>query len=1046
MRKILWLSAVVLLVLTGWQGRAQGISVSGKVTTAEEDMGLPGVTVLVKGSTNGTTTAADGSYRLNAADNATLVFSFVGYTSQEVPVSGRSTVNVKLAADVKSLQEVVVVAYGQQTRKAITGSVSAINADQIRSQQIVSATQALQGTAPGVQIVNSSGQPGENPIIRIRGVGSINAASDPLIVVDGVPFQGNINAINPADIESMSVLKDASASALYGSRAANGVIIITTKGGKKGTPEINLYSTFGVSSRAVKEYPFVNSQQMFELGWEALRNEAQIAKLPNPEQYATDNLVDEMRYNPFGIAKPVGLDGKLVAGTPLLWNTDWEKELTNQNAARREVGVNISGGTDKLRYFLSSGYLNQDGYLITSNFDRINTRLNLTSDVRDWLQVGLRSQFVFSNQNSPDQGGTSYSNVVQYIRNMSSIYPVYQRDDQGQVILDEAGQPIWDFGRPNADRAVNVGRNTLQPSNLLASTLLDDRDRRRFTSSINAFAEVRPFEGFRLKTTFGLDRYTLNQMDYENPKFGNGESVNGRLFRRNDLTTSWTWNNMAAYTKEFNGHMIDVMASIEAYNFQFERLDAQKSGFPFGGLKEFNSGAKLEDISGYTDRERILSYLSRAVYSFRDKYFLEGTVRWDGSSRFSPEGNRRWGFFPSLGASWVISEEPFMKAISPISFLKARASYGSLGNNNLNSYFPYQSLYGTGYNDLEYSGIYFTRLANPAISWEKQAAFNAGVDFGLFQDRIRGNVEYYQKNTFDLLFSRPLVLSSGIPAVDENVGNLRNSGVEFSINTVNVKTKDLTWETGFNITTVKNRITKLPAGQEKIRTGSFQREVGKSVYEFYIPTYAGVDAQTGDPLWYKDVLDANGNPTGERTTVNQYANASFYYQGSAIPTWLGGLSSKLTYKNFDLSILFNFSGGNKILDSDYQGLMHGLSGGMGDQMHTDILNRWQKPGDNTDVPRLNRNSTDITSTSSRFLFSGDYARLRNVTLGYNVNLPVKFIKAARVYVQADNYLTLTKAKKGLDPETANASRVPNGTTNNNSSLFKTLSGGINFTF
>ncbi|WP_128545291.1 SusC/RagA family TonB-linked outer membrane protein [Larkinella soli] len=1050
MKTILSITVVLLLAVQAW---AQDVSVTGKVTAAEDGINLPGVSVVVKGTSTGTTTNPEGTYRLSVPPNATLVFSYVGYMPQEVTVQNRSTINVSLSADVRSLQEVVVVAYGQQTRRALTGAVSAVNADQIRAQQVVSPVQALQGTAPGVLVVNGSGQPGDNPAIRIRGVGSINASSNPLIVVDGIPFQGNINSINPGDIDNISVLKDASAAALYGSRAANGVILITTKMGRKGTTEISVYSSYGVSSRAVKEYSFLNTQQQFELGWEAIRNLAQDAGIPQPEQFASENLVSEFRYNPYGIAQPVGADGKLVSGANLLWNTDWTKELTNRNAARKEVGVSVGGGNDKTRYFLSTAYLGQEGYLITSKFERISARMNLTSDLKDWLQVGLRTQFVYADQNAPTQGGSSFDNVVQYTRSMSSIYPVYERDDKGNLVLDANGQPIYDFGNPNPDRQVNQDRPVLTPSNLVATTYLNDARRERFTTSLNGFAEVRPLPGLRLRSNFGIDRYSYSLLDYENPRQGNGANVGGRVTRQNDLTTSWTWNNMVNYTKAFGPHSIDLMGSIEAYNFLYETMSSQKIGFPFFGLKELSSGAQTEFANGYTNRERIVSYLGRAVYSYRDKLFLEATVRRDGSSRFSPEGGRRWGFFPSVGASWVLSEEAFVKPITSLSFLKLRASFGTLGNNGLltqaggilaDNYFPYLSLFSTGYNDLTNSGVYFTYLANPQISWEKQASLNVGVDFGFLQDRIRGNLDYYVKNTYDLLFGRPLVPSSGIPSVDENIGDLRNSGIELAVNTVNIRGKNLTWETGINFTTVKNRLTSLPQGV--IKSGEFQREVGKSVYEFHIPLYAGVDPQDGSAMWYQDVLDASGNPTGERTTTKVQGDATDYYQGTAIPKWLGGFTSKLTYRGFDLSLLLNFAGGNKIIDYDYTGLMHGFTA-VGYQLHTDMLNRWQKPGDVTGVPRLDPTNTDIVQRSSNYLFKGDYVRLRNVTLGYNVKVPARFVRNFRVYVQADNYWTwVPGAKKGLDPETTNANNLPNGTTSNTSSIFKTLTGGINLTF
>ena len=590
MRKLLvllWACMSTVMVL------AQNKTLSGTVTNQQTGVPLPAVTVSVKGTSIATQTKADGTFTLEVPSSArVLVFSSVGYARQEISIGANNTVNVGLTqGEGEKLDEVVVVAYGAQKRKDITGAISVVNEKTIKRQQVTTVAQALQGTASGVLVVNNSGQPGTNPQIRIRGIASVNASAEPLIVLDGIPFDGNLNSINPNDIETFSVLKDASATALYGSRAANGVILITTKSGRRGArPSINVNSTFGIASRALPEYPFVNSQQMFELGWEALKN-LNTGVVADPAQFATDNLVSEIKYNPYGIAKPVGPDGRLVPGATLLWNTDWENELTREQALRKDVNLDISGGSDKSRYFLSGGYLDQEGYLVTSRFQRVTTRFNYAADIRDWLQVGLKSSVVYSDQNFPVQTGSSFLNVVQAIRQMSSIYPVYKRGNNGELLLDPAGNPIFDFGEPDPTRTVNKDRNTLQPSNLLASTLADRVRNERLLTNLNLFADVNITKELKFRSNFGIDRASLSGSNYQNPDLGNATSVGGRLQRVENLTTSWTWNNMLNYRKTFGEHTIDVMGSIEAYKYSLRTLTAQKTGFPFGGLYELSSAA-----------------------------------------------------------------------------------------------------------------------------------------------------------------------------------------------------------------------------------------------------------------------------------------------------------------------------------------------------------------------------------------------------------------------------------------------------------------------
>lgn len=1037
MRKLLLLLTLCAL---SWSVMAQNRTISGRVTD-DKGTAVSNASVTVKGTPIGTTTDGEGRFSLNIPTSANrLTISYVGFTDKEISLTDTDAYNITLSTTAKDMQEVVVVAYGTQSRREVTSAISIVDEQTIKRQQVTSVTQALQGTAPGVVVINTSGQPGDNPTIRIRGIGSVNASSDPLIVLDGIPFDGNINMINPNDIENFSILKDAPATALYGSRAANGVVLITTKSGRRNQqPLININSVYGNSARALPEYEFVNGREMYELGWEALRNTN--AGNPNAAQLATEQLVETFRYNPFNVAQPVGADGKLVAGADLLWNTDWTKELTRTNAARKDLNMNISGGTEKARYFFSGGYLKQEGYLITSNFDRITARFNYTNDLKDWLQVGARTAIVSSNQNYPSQATSSFENVVQYIRTMSSIYPVYKRGENGELLLDANGQPIWDFGKPDPARTVNVNRNTLQPSNLVATTLVNDESRDRLQNNLNLFGEVKFTPALRFRSSFGIDRYHFNSMSYQNPEFGLGENVGGRITRQQDLTTSWTFNNMANYSRRFGVHNIDLMGSVEAYKYALRTQTGQKVGFPFGGLREFNSAATTEALTGSSTSTTINSYLGRAKYDFKSKYFIEGTVRWDASSRFAPEN--RWGFFPAVGVSWVLSEEDFIRNMAFINVLKFRASYGRLGNEGLTSRFPYLSTFSTGYDQLNYPGVYLDQLGNEDLRWEKQGNFNVGLDFTVLNNRLNGSVDYFDKRSIDLLFSRPLVFSGGIPSVDYNIGEISNRGIEFALNGTPVRTKNFTWDVSFNMTKLTNEITKLTDKDTLAPAGSYRFVVGKSRYEFYLPEWAGVNPEDGSPMWYKDEVDANGNPTGKKLTVKEYEEATRHWVGTGVPKLSGGLSQRFNYRGFDLSFLFNFSFGSKYYDVNYAALMHGFTAGFGTQMHKDIVDRWQQPGDITNVPILDENNTDITQLSTRFLFDGDYIRLRNVTLGYNYapRNSTSIVKGARLFVQADNYFTWSKLIKGADPE-ADISGAAAVT----SSVFKTASVGIEITF
>lgn len=1024
---------------------AQERTVTGTVTSKEDGLPIPGVTIKAVGGAGGAQTDGNGKYSIKVTNSTnSLQFSYLAYVSATLNIPASGILNVSLTPEENTLQDVniVQVAYGTQRKQDVVGSLTTVSASQLQKQQVTSVTQGLQGLATGVLVINGSGQPGTNPTIRIRGVASVNASAEPLIVLDGLAYSGSINSIGPNDVESMTVLKDAAATSLYGSRAANGVILITTKRGKNGEAAINAYANYGVSSRAVDEYKYVSSEDYMKLAWEAQKNYATGLGIANPGQYASTNLITGsantygLKYNPYNVANPIDANGNLVPGASLLWDTDWAKEGSNSAIRRKNVGLNIQGGSDKFRYFLSTDYLDQDGAVKNSNYNRLTTRFNGDANLRSWLKVGLNSSLAATKNNNPSQSGSAFSNAVQFARIVSSIYPLYRRDTNGGLVLDATGAPIYDFGGSVAGQAINSGRPAAANTNAIALQQLDRNTSEGIQSSLNAYTEVAFTDYLRFKSNVGINRNVGSTLVYVNPLLGDAAPVGGRVTRGRNLLTDWTWNNMLSFDKSFGKHRLGAIASTEAYDYKSETLSAGTTGFPAPGLYEVSPGSTKETAASGTVRRRIESYFARATYNYDSKYYLEGSIRRDGSTRFASD--KRWGTFYSVGGSYVISNESFMANQKVFDYLKLRASYGEIGNEGLTSSFPYISSYSTLYPDLSNPGVYLTTLGNPDVTWEKQGTFNVGLDFAVLKNRISASIEYYNKNTFDLLFSRPLPNSSGFTAIDDNVGKIKNQGFEFTIDSKNL-TGAFKWSTNLNFATLKNRITALP--QNFIISGTKRLEVGVPLYDFYTYEWAGVNPDNGKPQWYAD--DPN-NPGGT-IIVNAIATARRSLQGSALPKLTGGLTNTFEYKGFDLSALFNFSLGGKILDSDYISLMHGFSS-LGGALSTDILDRWTTPGQVTDVPALKFGNSDYGNASTRHLFDGDYLRLRNVTFGYTLPQSVisktkNVVKSMRFYVQGDNFWTLSKLKKGADPETS-----IDGVTSQSSATFKTFTFGLNVGF
>ncbi|MBC5839884.1 MAG: TonB-dependent receptor [Flavobacteriaceae bacterium] len=1034
--KFKWILSL-LVALSMQFSFAQEKTVSGTVTDASGP--IPGVNVVVKGKKTGIQTDFDGKFAISAKTGDVLVFSFVGMEDKSVAVGASNVINVRLASSSQALDEVVVVAYGTQKAKAIVGSVVTVGKEVLEKQQATSVLTALQGSVAGVNIIAAGGQPGENPTIRIRGIGSINASAEPLIVLDGAPFSGNLNTISSDQIESISVLKDASSTALYGSRGSNGVILITTKRGRLASPpRVTASTLLGFAGNAVKLHDLVGSDTYIKYAWEGLRNANQYVSNQTAAvagANASNQLVGNLGYNPYAAAVPVDANGNLVT-TQKKWETNWEDLMLNNSAVRKEHTFGVSGGSDNTSYAFTTNYLSQEGSVVTSNFDRVTTRLSIDSQISKSIKAGITAFYSTSSQNFPTQSGSSFQSAVQWIYTIPSYYPVYRRDNNGDLIVDGRGNNIFDYGANNS-QILNGTRPQLNNENAYGALFNYKIENKRDNFTANAYVEFTLAKDLTFKTNLAYDKYLFDSYNYANNEVGFASSVNGRVTQNRDITTSTNLINSLNYKKSFGNHNFAGTIIQEAYKYEIDALGAQGEGF-LPGVYVLDGSTTPSNVSGSTTEERISSYLGRLTYNFKEKYFLEGSYRRDGSSRFNSDV--RWGNFYAVGASWLISEENFLKNSSVVDLLKLKGSYGELGNNRLASYFPYRQLFNTGWNELENTGVVLGGAVDTGLTWEKTASSNIGLEYGLFNNRISGTVDYYSKESVDLIYGKPIPGSTGTTSITTNIGSIKNSGWEFAINTRNIATPNFLWTTGLNFSFDRNEITELPS---PFNNGNKKWEVGRSLYEFFIQDWAGVDPATGYGMWYKDVLGTNGLPTGERVTTKVYSEATRYYVGkSSLPDVVGGFTNFFKYKNVDMNILFNFSFGSYVYDSTYASLMEGFESS-GRAAHTDLINRWQQPGDITNVPLFLTSNNDFNAQSTRFLFKNDYIRLKALNIGYNFPKSlVERVKLSklRMFLQADNVFTF-QSHKGIDPE-----QDLNGATNSRSYNQRIVSFGLNLEF
>ncbi|WP_373514466.1 SusC/RagA family TonB-linked outer membrane protein [Persicitalea sp.] len=1057
MRRISLLLLLLGTLLTNLSAFAQDMTVTGTVTD-ETGSTLPGVSVVVKGTTRGTTTGADGRYSMAASRNNVLSFSFVGFLAKEVTVGNQSTINISLAPDVANLEEVVVLAFGSAKKANFTGSAGIIDAENLKVRPITNITSAIAGTTAGVIATAGSGQPGTAPDIRIRGFGSINSGNDPLYVVDGIPYTASIANLNPDDIEKITILKDAASTALYGSRAANGVVMVTTKKGTLGANNINVKYTKGVNSRGLPEYDRVGPRNYYPLMWEAYRN-SQAYRASKPVDLAvasadaTERVVSLVGYNVFNVPNNqlVNSSGEMNPNAQLLYDEsdlDWFAPLVRQGS-RDEVNVNFSGAQEKSDYYISMSYLRDKGYLIRSDYDRFTGRMNVNSQMKSWFKAGANLSATIIKSNQADAGSSNtFVNPFNFSRNMGPIYPVYALDpaNPGQFLTNADGTRRYDFGNLNAlglpNRPQYGGRHSV------AETELNQNFFRRNVIGARAYAEVKFLKDFRFTSNVGVDITNINNVTFGNPIIGDGAPA-GRANHEFVNITGYNLNQLLNYDKSIGNHNFGVLVGHENFQVTDNRLDGSRSQQILDGNVELINFTTTTNLTSQYNIRRVEGYLSRVNYDYDERYFISASARRDGSSKFYKDN--RWGTFYSLSGAWRLDQEEFIKSIPIINQLKLRSSYGQTGNDGGGntqagadiSYYAWQPLYNLNWNNATEAGILQSSLGNRNLEWEASNAFDVALEFGILNNRVSGTVEYFDRRSSNLIFEVPLPWSSGINTETRNIGTLSNSGIELQFDFEPIRKKDFTWAIGFNATSFKNKITKMPEETPEIITGTKKYSVGSSIYDYWLREYVGINSETGEVEYRAETFNASNSritETGDTLTTS-INNGRFHYNGSSIPKLMGGITNRFSYKGLTLSGILVYQIGGKIYDGAYQGLMS--SGGYGSAKHVDILNRWQNPGDITNVPRMDEGRTgDFDATSDRWLIDGSYLNIRSVTLSYQFpkSLASKvFTQNLQLYVSAENFFLLSK-RKGM-----NVQRDFSGITNNSYSPSKSMVMGISFT-
>ena len=1033
-RLMMFLAALFLCVGTAL---AQ-TEISGTVISSEDKQPIIGASILVAGTQNGTVTDVDGNFKLSAAAGSKLVVSYIGMNSKTVTAA--PNMKITLDPEDKKLDEVVVVAYGTAKRQSLTGSVAVVDSKKISDRINTSVTGALEGSAPGVQVNNSYGEPGQAPKIHIRGVGTlVNGADQPLYIVDGTPYEGNIAELNPNDIESMSVLKDASSAALYGNRAANGVILITTKKAKYASkPNITLKVDHGFYRRGLPEYDRLGPDQWMEASWKAMKNSALSGGIVSTEadaaDYATKQLVtDYARRNIYDGASDALFDsnGKLIAKIrPGYDDLDWAKGV-ERTGHRQEYNLSAAVSGDKFNIYSSAGYLNEQGYIRNSSYERFTGRINTTYNATKWLELGINLSGTSANRNfNPNASGNMFANPFYVTRYMAPIYPIYLHNADGSYLLDADGNKQYD-----------TTSEYLQNRNIVYEMSMDkDKTRRNVLDGL-IYAKVTLPYGFTFTGKADLNHANTNRQTYNNPIIGDGSTNNGRLTEYSYQYTSYTGQELLTWEHDFDVHHLDVLLGHENYSWNRRYSMARNVNAAIEGLLALSNFVSNSDTEGFFNDYRTESYLGRLRYSYDDKYFADFSLRRDGSSKFQKDN--RWGNFFSFGVNWNIKKENFMKDVKWVDALRARASYGEVGNDAAVDYYDYQALYYITKNGGK-PALIRQKLAANNLKWETTQTFDFGVEGTLF-DRLNFSLGYFDKRSKDLLFQVRFPLSAGSFSGNsdienltqyQNIGTISNRGFEIMLSGDVVRSKDWTLNLSFDATTLKNKVLKLPNGED-ILHGHQKYSVGHSAYEWYTYHFAGVDQMTGSSLYDLDTQkESAANAAGALVEINgtKYTTNSAFAQrewaGTALPSVYGSFGSNLRWKDLSLSVLMTYSLGGKIMDASYQSLMSTGSASSAAALHKDILGSWDgvpagmtatSPNriDPHGIPIIDFNqSNENNSLSDRWLTSASYLIMKNIMLTYR--LPKTLVSSwglggVSVKAGVENLFTVT-SRKGLNPQ------------------------------
>ena len=1040
----------------------QTLNVRGVVTDASTGEPVPFAAIQLQGTMTGTSTDADGAYSIQVPSTGTLVFSSVGYVTVSVPVQGRANLNVVLEPDAEFIDETIVVAYGTATKSSFTGSAAMVKSEEIEKKITTSVTNALAGAAPGVQIVSSTGDPTSSaPTIRIRGVGSLSANNSPLIVVDGAPYSGSISDINPNDVESMSVLKDAAASAIYGHRGANGVILITTKKGQAGQAIVKLDARFGSNSRLIPQYDVIDDPgQYYETYYKLMYGQYYYSGHTVAESYAYadkylyDNLNGGLGYQVYTVPegqKLIGTNFKLNPNAKLGYSDgeyyyqpdDWYNEVFH-NSFRQEYNLSVSGAANNFNYYASLGYLDDGGIINNSGYKRYTARINTDYQIKPWLKFQTNVSYSLSeSQTNGYNGSWGSSGNLFYLTNMiGPIYPLYVRNADGSL-KTENGRQIYDSNNTNFTRP-----------NFVGNAVRDNEYNRTYSVAdvlVGKFGVViTPIKDLTLQANANIyDDNTRSNSLYS--MFGSAASTDGAASVSHGRYFTLNQQYLAEYKTDFGGsmHNLDVLAGYEQYNYTRAYLNGYNDHLfnPLVGELDNADGKASMSTSSFKSHYMTEGFLGRAQYDYDGKYFASGSIRRDASSRFAP--GHRWGTFWSLGGAWLISQEDFMSGLSWVDMLKLKVSYGEQGNDDLGQgYYPYSDQYQHSYNEdtMEYS-INLSYKGNENITWETHNDFNTGIDFELFHGRLNGSFEYFNNVTKDMLYMKNVPLSAGNPTgqVPINVGDLRNAGFEVALDGYIINNRNVTWTWNANASHYKNTILSLDesVSENGIKGSNYIWKVGGSRYDTYMYKYAGVDPETGRALYWM-----HDDETGEDSTTAIFDKATKYELGTIIPKIFGGFGTSVNAYGFDFSAQFSYQLGGKYYDGSYQQMMW-TQASAGQAWHKDVLRAWTPENRDTDVPRLDGDTQVSQSNVDRFLISSNYLSVNNVTLGYT--FPAAWarkiaLSSLRVYVAGENLAVLT-ARKGLDPRDSFAiGGFTSGRGTSSYSTMRTITGGITLTF